>query len=1187
MKSVSSSRHQTPMFVGLFLFPQLLFLTCANGAFPVTDTLKDFYVGASSLNSQTRIAQKFHAAESFEISEILIFMERAAKAGAPVVEIWSDTANGPERSLGALRATTSVGAAGAYAFRPGQSLSLEGGRDYWVVLGVEGASGEAELFRWYYTEFGFIGSGDGFVVDNWISDDAGQSWPERYVGWPYALQVVGEQMDGYRRVERVDLAVGQPAPAHAMEVASIILHADVIRPGESVKGIVAWLANSCPSCIVHSTVHGSWDPLYPLEFLHSGFNVNRMRDFHFTAPSEEGVHYLRFQWAFDIGGSAAFSAWNLATVSQWNAWGAASVFVVDFEIYVGDPPTESGGLFADASGDPRGWKYYPDFGWFHSPHTEAGWVYHLDHGWIWTHGETIHNFWFYSAAMGWMWTRSDFRPNVWSIEEGWLFHALNTGKPARYFSFSTETWILGGGNPYLLQPPVLKKVALDLGPLDIAGFPADSIETVGFFHGSKVENKRSEVQLAEDAGHQILALVSAEGKTLAVARVDAMEVAQGSAAIGLESIADALVTMNPVVLFVKAEDREAFVTAARNHPLYPVLIEEIAYGIQEEVGNLMDYDAFPGIFEAALEIGIDLFLENAGLSDDHPLLMAAREGEGHRPRLRDLPGPHVGFVNPTYIFYGVSVEPAGLNFVLPRRSGFTSLQWAWPPITWTEPAEVSRELGDGVFDVVFYKGLNYDGPGAFNPRRAPGMAKYANLLKTLCLVIDLFAVCPLGDTAIAGMVNYFAEPHADLIGEIVSIFRDSVGWIDVVEKTIGFINRHWDEVSLWIWQHKPGTGTADFMRQIQPVSVSLEKGVKALGKVLKYKEVVNSTVPFFSDMLFTAPEIVEYCFTQTGGALALTCESAPPVARFSVSEGPYFVGSTITLNASATTHGTDPLHSLQFRWDFAGDGFFDTPWTHNTTENFTYTNQGPYSIVLEVRDSSGNVSRAAYSIFVETEEAGGTAQHIVLVQDGLPWDSNAFRSMMGRLGIPEGTGPDTFEVVPSTEFATRLFRPRQDLLIIANDQNQDYYDRLAANQGRLHRFIENGGVVLWMACDRGWAGGSMAQAGVRLPAGIGYVERTDRENLVTNWSSVLTSGLPETLTGYFASHEYFTGLPPNTVVFTTDSGGGPTLLEYRLSDGFVVLTGQPLEWGYDRLGQYSIGRLYPRLIEYILGYGYD
>jgi hypothetical protein len=104
--------------------------------------------------------------------------------------------------------------------------------------------------------------------------------------------------------------------------------------------------------------------------------------------------------------------------------------------------------------------------------------------------------------------------------------------------------------------------------------------------------------------------------------------------------------------------------------------------------------------------------------------------------------------------------------------------------------------------------------------------------------------------------------------------------------------------------------------------------------------------------------------------IKLAPENQPPVAA---AGGPYLVqlGSTVTLNGGASN---DPDgDSLQYRWDFDGDGNWDTGWLSEPTVDTpvdAYAAAGIYNGVLSVTDDMGAQSTDTVMAVVYDPEAG-------------------------------------------------------------------------------------------------------------------------------------------------------------------------------------------------------------------------
>lgn len=78
-------------------------------------------------------------------------------------------------------------------------------------------------------------------------------------------------------------------------------------------------------------------------------------------------------------------------------------------------------------------------------------------------------------------------------------------------------------------------------------------------------------------------------------------------------------------------------------------------------------------------------------------------------------------------------------------------------------------------------------------------------------------------------------------------------------------------------------------------------------------------------------------------------------------------GDTMTLfefNASGSCDPETPASDLWFRWDFDGDGTWDTGWTQEMSTTHEFLSAGAYSVTVQVLDPSGLNSTAAVSVDV-------------------------------------------------------------------------------------------------------------------------------------------------------------------------------------------------------------------------------
>lgn len=111
----------------------------------------------------------------------------------------------------------------------------------------------------------------------------------------------------------------------------------------------------------------------------------------------------------------------------------------------------------------------------------------------------------------------------------------------------------------------------------------------------------------------------------------------------------------------------------------------------------------------------------------------------------------------------------------------------------------------------------------------------------------------------------------------------------------------------------------------------------------------------------------------------------PPLVSLVKAPAAVGVGSAFLLEAEMEdVH--DVAHFLRARWDFDGDGAFDTDWQASPRVEHAYETEGSFKIVLEVRDRSGFVSRLEHDVLasnvIQDELPGGAAMSLTWIGPG-------------------------------------------------------------------------------------------------------------------------------------------------------------------------------------------------------------
>ena len=105
----------------------------------------------------------------------------------------------------------------------------------------------------------------------------------------------------------------------------------------------------------------------------------------------------------------------------------------------------------------------------------------------------------------------------------------------------------------------------------------------------------------------------------------------------------------------------------------------------------------------------------------------------------------------------------------------------------------------------------------------------------------------------------------------------------------------------------------------------------------------------------------------------------PPVAQFFVSPSPGRANQAVTFNASLSHDSNGTITG--YRWDFNGDGVFDTTWMSSPVATHSYATQGSYYVKLEVKDNdnvTGNYSSSVAIQPVEKKSPGFEASLVLL-----------------------------------------------------------------------------------------------------------------------------------------------------------------------------------------------------------------
>lgn len=101
-----------------------------------------------------------------------------------------------------------------------------------------------------------------------------------------------------------------------------------------------------------------------------------------------------------------------------------------------------------------------------------------------------------------------------------------------------------------------------------------------------------------------------------------------------------------------------------------------------------------------------------------------------------------------------------------------------------------------------------------------------------------------------------------------------------------------------------------------------------------------------------------------------------PEANFSITSDSGLIDKTIgttsttfTFNASGSDDEEDSSGDLQVRWDFDGDGTYDTTFSTDKSAEYQYSDAGTYNVTVQVLDTSGQTDTASDTVTTVDNEA--------------------------------------------------------------------------------------------------------------------------------------------------------------------------------------------------------------------------
>lgn len=671
--------------------------------------------------------------------------------------------------------------------------------------------------------------------------------------------------------------------------------------------------------------------------------------------------------------------------------------------------------------------------------------------------------------------------------------------------------------------------------------------------------------LKSDNFQALFARAQSNGKALAIGLFDPV---QKRMVVNDTSTVVSLSMFHPYMIFADYDQRKQYIEEVKKHPMFPELLSKYNDNLMNNPDKIFEITENSEFFQkmsGMMKGTFETMGEKNMIGGDRPVTPKM-------PALEDAPGGKIKFLNGNNIFYGGGLYDKNgaiqKSFSIGGEDKPMVAKLGWPPQIQTATKETEFDMGDGNFDVVMSKGFDFNKMA--DPHDPVGKGTAMNIAKCMVNVMEI-------------MMGYQAKPNLEDFAGKITVPND-IGFkitdgitrekpTQLLDGVLELVEHNGDQMAEWMFGTAKTNATTEFVKEV----AGMMRKMSFISEVLGHSD---DKGPFIGEMI-ESPGMLKISVSQSGGTITSKGETKPPVAEFDVTPAAGIVGTVFSFDASESFDEVYPLAQLQFRWDFTSSDYF-TGWSTSPGANYTYSEGGAYSVVLEVKNPANLVSRVSHRVNVGG--GAGTANHVKVFKNGDPWSSDALIEVLQGLGFVEGVGANTYETFTSSEMSTATLIAGEDLVIIVNDQDQTFYNDYAANQAKFASFVNMGGSMFWEACDQGWAGGSIADAGITMPGNVEIYFAFDNYNYVVDPNLPLTAGLPNEMDHNYASHEYFDNLVEGTTIYLQNSEYQPTLIEFNLGAGWVIMSTQPLEHQYDRVyGNEDMEELLPRIVAYFTG----
>lgn len=328
--------------------------------------------------------------------------------------------------------------------------------------------------------------------------------------------------------------------------------------------------------------------------------------------------------------------------------------------------------------------------------------------------------------------------------------------------------------------------------------------------------------------------------------------------INAKTVAIGILLLDPYVMFIPNPLRTTAIENIIANAQFQGLIDSIQNVLDNIPNSSITPDTHPNIFKMA-----------------HSIIKSTYQSESYRignesdPHLDDGVGTELILRNPKMIAYGVEIRGTkNFDFVISGKSGLLCSQIGWPPLFPCPPVEKNIDIGNGNFNVAFYKGW----PNEYSfwpPKFMGGSIKcdvtWVNMISGIGYILEIICGLKLiGDWMLDvnnGYYNKYLILFEDVYPCVQSIFETPINinspyaLLRIIKLLIFDCPEALRDICLVFNKGAAALLMINLMEQVERLTVILEAS-----------EALNTMAPFFYDWAF-APD-KSYCINQNSGNLS-------------------------------------------------------------------------------------------------------------------------------------------------------------------------------------------------------------------------------------------------------------------------------------------------------------------------------